>query len=468
MPWRVWLLWLFFVARGAFYCRLQPLWEGWDEYAHFAYIQHSTGTWGLPRFDEKISREIDESMRLAPLAYELRWIGPPYLTRSKWFALPASERADRQSRLDSIPPEWARQPADHAFAFYEAQQPPLYYWIMAQPLRLAASWRLWPRVLLIRLLSMLLASVAIPLTWAAARSELAPALLAIAPGFAIDTSRVANDSLAIALAALLLWLAMRRGRWWVIGLVLGAGLLSKANFIGLAVAVLLCGGWRSAGLAAAASGWWYVWNVLQGRSPTGWQDQTSLVRMTHAALAVNWLNAAQVEARTFLWFGAWSFLTLKSWIYTALDAAGLVALVMALPKWRELKVPLLFTGCVFAEMAFGVLSYQATHGIGSVPGWYLWLVGGAMAMAVAAGLGRWSWILAGWLAAVDLYGAAAVMAPYYAGLAERDHARLIWPRAPWVLTVLWIAATAAGPAVAFWSSRERPDGATSVSRRGSR
>jgi hypothetical protein len=458
MPWRVWVFWLLFLTRGCFYCVLQPLWEGWDEYAHFAYVQHSTQTMALPRFDEKISREIDESMRVTPLPYELRWIGGPYRTRSPQFSSP-------QAGLASIPPEWAGQPAEHPFAFYEAQQPPLYYWLMALPLKMAGAWHLGARVLLIRLLSMLLASVAIPLTWAASRSERAAALLAVAPGFAIDTSRVANDSLAIALAALLFWLVMRRGNWILIGFVLSAGLLAKAYFLGFLLAVVLCGGWRSGLLAVLVSGWWYLRNVLLGLSPAGWQDQTSIAEMIHAAQAVNWLDAARVTAQSFFWFGAWSFLTLKSWIYLIFDGVGLLAGVLALRKAREIKVPLIFIGCVFAEMAFGVLSYQASHGIGSIPGWYAWVAGGMMAMVVAAGLGRGTVVPIAALAALDFYGAAALMAPYYAGIVERNHAQLIWPRAPWPITLLWVLATAAGPAVAFWSLRARPAYAISGSRR---
>jgi hypothetical protein len=466
MPWRVWLLWLVFLARGSFYCVLLPLWEGWDEYAHFAYVQHASETWALPGFDTKVSREIDESMRLAPLPYELRWIGPPYLTLAQWFALPAAERDSRARALAALPPEWARQPAEHPFVFYEAQQPPLYYWLMAIPLRLAASWHLWPRVLLLRLLSMAISSTAIPLTWAASRSVWAAALLAAAPGFAIDTARVANDSLAIALAALLLWLVMRRAHGVLVGMVLAAGLTTKAYFLGLLLAVVLCGGWQAAGMAVLLSGWWDVRNALLGLSPAGWQDQTSPAQMLRAAVAVNWFDAASVTAKSFFWFGAWSFLTLKSWIYTLANVTGLVALVLALRKRAELRAPLIFLVCVAAEMAVGVLSYQATHGIGSIPGWYGWVAGGALAIVVAAGLGRWSALLTLGLAAIDIYGAAGLMAPYYAGVVERGRVHMMWPGVsfplvPWPLTVLWILATLAGPAVAFWSSPEPPRDAIS-------
>src|SRR5665213_2576714 len=160
-----------------------PLWEGWDEYAHFAYLQHVVNTDSLPHFDSPLSREIDESMRLAPLPYELRWIGPPYLTEPQWWALPESERADRLRRLAQLPAEYAKQPSEHKFVSYEAQQPPLYYWLLSIPLRLVKAWHLWSRVLLIRLLSMALASLAIPLTWLAAKGTVgfhAAALLAVA------------------------------------------------------------------------------------------------------------------------------------------------------------------------------------------------------------------------------------------------------------------------------------------------
>src|SRR5207245_641326 len=101
MSWRVWVLWLLFVVRGAFYCAMLPLWEGWDEYAHFAYMQHWIDHGTLLKHTDPVSREIDESMRLTPLAYELRWIGPPYLTHSEWWALPEAERAARLRNLKS-------------------------------------------------------------------------------------------------------------------------------------------------------------------------------------------------------------------------------------------------------------------------------------------------------------------------------------------------------------------------------
>src|SRR3954470_10632739 len=95
MPWRVWILWLLFLARGSFCCTMLPLWEGWDEYAHFAWLQHWLDKGTIPDFHDPISREIDESMRLTPLANELKWIGAPYLIHPQWWALNPEERAGR-------------------------------------------------------------------------------------------------------------------------------------------------------------------------------------------------------------------------------------------------------------------------------------------------------------------------------------------------------------------------------------
>ncbi len=411
------MLWALFLARGAFYCAMLPLWEGWDEYAHFAYLQHALSTFALPRLDQRISREIDESMRLAPLGDELRWIGPPYLTHPQWWALPNAERVDRLRQLRAIPPAWAFEKSRASLYVLRSAAAPLYYWLLALPLRLIGSWHLWARVVTMRLLSMALASLVIPLTFLAGRlamdnprGMLSAALMAVAPGFAIDAARVANDSLAIALAALLCWLVMRRSNWIAVGLVLGAGLLTKAYFLALLLGVLLLGMWRCAGLAALAGGGWYLRNVLMGDPVSGWLDQASLAKIRQAAGQVNWFDAIRVTAKSFFWFGGWSFLTLKSWIYSLIDVIGLVAAIRGIQ--RGLLVPWVFVGCIFSEMAFGILNYQAVHGIGSIPGWYAWVAGGMLAMIMVAGLGRATWFLIGALVAIDVYG-MSLMARHY-------------------------------------------------------
>lgn len=475
MPRRLIFIWALFLVRGFFYCAMLPLWEGWDEYAHFATVQHWAYQRTMPQFDDPMPREVDESMRLAPLAYELRWIGPPYLTHEQWWQLPEAQRSERLRLLSAMPPAWAREPALHPFRTYQAQQPPLYYWLLAIPLRLASGWSLLSRVFLLRCLSMAIASLAVPLTWRAAanldrdHALDAVAMLAIAPGFLIDTFRIANDSVAIVAAALLLLLLSKpRTSPIAVGLTLGLALLAKAYLLALIPAVILCW-WRrkkalaiALGLALVTGGWWYARNLLAGHTLSGWQDHPG-GGILGSAFHVNWLAAANITAKTFIWWGAWSFLTLKSWIYIVIEVIGLAGAVLAMRRWRDLKIPLIFVAFYLLQMAYGTLLYFKAEGVPNLPGWYMWPVGGALAMILSAGLKRASTILIGLLALLDLYGVVAVMLPYYAGLAPRGHvdARL-FPEAvarlhiSLPLTLAWIFATMAIPLIAGWRGSDKP------------
>ena len=482
MRWHVFILWLLFLVRGSFYCAMLPLWEGWDEYAHFAWLQHWIDHGTLPGFHDPVSREIDESMRLAPLAGELRWIGPPYQTHSQWWKLPAAERTERMRRLANLPPAFAHQPAEHPFDFYEAQQPPLYYWGLSVPLRLLRQWPLEARVKAVRRISMALASLAIPLTWLAARfiltddalALLCAALLAVAPGFVIDVSRVANDSLAIPLVAALFLLLVRPGKGLLAsGITLGAALLAKAYLLALIPGLALLW-WRQKRrlaltvlIAFLIAGWWYVRNLMLGYSLSGWMLRADAAQVLKAAaFRINWFSAAHVIAKSFLWFGGWSFLTMKSWIYVTFELAALLAVALAFRR-RNLRIPAVLTGTYLLAMAWGVAVYAVAQNVPNLPGWYLWPMGSMISVILVAGLRRYAVGLVAALAALDLYGAAALQTPFYAGLVERNKAAagqfftaLSRLGIPLPLALAWVAATLAIVAIAVMTdySLEKPHG----------
>ena len=430
----------------------------------------------LPRTTDSVSREIDESMRLAPLPWELNWIGPPYLTHADWWALPASERDERVRRLAALSPALAHQPATpingRPFVFYEAQQPPLFYWIASPVMRTGGNWPIHDRVLVVRLFSVLLASLAIPFTFLAARVVLGShaiyvaALLAVAPGFMIDAAHVANDGLAMGLAAIFLWLMAReKTNWIAAGTVLGAAILAKASLVVLAPVLMVL--WfrrpKQMGLALALGfaigGWWYVHNVLIGMPLTGWQESVPLAQVAAGAIALfhhgGWINEAYTIAKSFTWFGAWSFITLRTWMYLVLEGMAFAGMIASLRK-QGLRAPITFAIAFTIAIIGGAAAYYAVHNVAGIPGWYLWPAGGAMAMLIVAGLRQYSIVFAALLALTDLYGAAARMMPYYAGLAARDHgsvmqftlaaARLHLPL--W-LAALWIVGTIAIPLLMF-------------------
>ena len=97
--WALALIWGCFLARLAFYSAIEPLWEGYDEWAHFAVLRTmlSNGE-ALVSRDAPIPRDVEVSLELAPVPYEMRYLPPPSATQEAWWRLPAGERARRGRR----------------------------------------------------------------------------------------------------------------------------------------------------------------------------------------------------------------------------------------------------------------------------------------------------------------------------------------------------------------------------------
>jgi len=61
-----------FLARGLFYVSVLPMWEGFDEYGHFGFVDYLSATGKLPEPAERVSAEINRSLDLVPLPWTLR------------------------------------------------------------------------------------------------------------------------------------------------------------------------------------------------------------------------------------------------------------------------------------------------------------------------------------------------------------------------------------------------------------
>jgi hypothetical protein len=474
------LLWVLFLVRGAFYCVLFPIWEGYDEYAHFAFVQHVATEASLPvAAQTRISKEIEESLKLVPLPWLLRRLPPPHLTHDAYWQLPEEERRRRQDELRSMPAGWARQPAVDNTLIYEAQQPPLYYWLLSLPLRLASDFALSARVMLLRLLSTVLASLAVPLAFFAADRVFidrkmalgVTAMIATMPELLVDVCRVGNDSLGLLSYSLFIYLALRyvdnphrRPVIFILGLVLGLGLLTKAyllagfaafGLIAVCAAILsgsargkiLMQGILALALAAVVSGWWYWRNRVLTQTWSGLMQDVELRRMSlHDLLGnvsrVDWRSAYDSIFFSHVWFGNWSFLQVRSWMYHSyrdlalLSLLGLVILIAGpwlrqtsrfdfLASRRHLLVLILFYACFWLGLSYHVLITYTANGVSSSAGWYLYGVIVAEILVFAAGLFALlpmrlrSWILpvtTASFALLDLYTVHCLFIPYYSGL----------------------------------------------------
>ena len=284
------LVWAAFLVRGSYYCVQQPLWEGLDEWAHFACLQYLAEHGQMPRRSDPVSDEVVRSLELVPLAYGTEsWVAGG-VNHDAYWQLPEAERQRRRERLKRLTSAYRRSPslAPAAQTQYEAQQPPLYYTLLLAPYFATRYQPLPDQVLCLRLLSLAIASLTIPLAYAMARqipsarrsAVLVAALLACMPSLAIDLTRIGNHTLAIPLIAAVLLCALRalrRGRmrdWALLGIVLAAALLAKGYALVMLPVVLLAallaarrqrlaiaGGGLAIVLAAAGAGWWYANNL---------------------------------------------------------------------------------------------------------------------------------------------------------------------------------------------------------------
>jgi hypothetical protein len=119
-------VWCCFLVRAVFYCSVLPLWEGYDEYSHFAVIRYIAVHPGLP--DPRTSnspKNVADSLKLTPAAWILHDRPAGRLSYEEYWAQSEGERQRLKNQLLKLPQSLAHEFADPVLPLYEAQQPPL-------------------------------------------------------------------------------------------------------------------------------------------------------------------------------------------------------------------------------------------------------------------------------------------------------------------------------------------------------
>lgn len=457
-------LWAIFVIRGLFSISVLPLWEGFDEWAHYAVIQEVAGGHLLSQRDGRVSKEVEASLRLAP------WRPGERDSRQQhaaYWQLPDAARDQRRQAIRSIPQSWASEAAPNGPRSYEAQQAPVYYWLLAPLYRLTEVLPLLSRVWFLRLASLLIASALVPFGFLAAREAfqsdgkaLGLVITVIAmPQLMMTVGRIANDSLAVPLGALLVFLLLRSlrqppsfARSIVLGVTLGVTLLTKAYFLALVPPALGClfpgrrtrVAWRHAAivfvLAALIAGWWYARNWQLTQSLSGEQLEVvgprSGVPLLQAIATVAWTRAIDFVLVSQIWLGNWSFLVVRSWMYHCfyvLLAGASIGLVIRfvkpgsdLPDGRQLLL-LMATSLTFrAALAYHVVRSFQSQGISATFGYYAFAIVFAEAILLCTGGEALAPARAKWVvmplaticfSALDFFGTQFYLLPYYTGFA---------------------------------------------------
>jgi hypothetical protein len=455
---------LFGALNAVLYAGLTPLWEGFDEPFHYAYVQQLWKTRSLPVQKRTcLSEEVWQSFPLAPASHVVKRNLPMVTTFDDYFRLPEADRLGRRRRLEQLDPYLAS--IDSSCPNYESQQAPLAYALLAPCNALWARTPLPPRVLRLRLVCALFSSLATGLLVFRIADLLAlPEVYRVTAVFLVygsqmfyvTTAHVANDWLAVPLFLLTLssgiTLAMspRPAALWLLALALSAGLLTKAYFLAMlpfafGVVGWCCLGrklaWRQGGLFAilslAPAAPWYIRNLLLYQNLSGQQETiggTPVRALLNAAIQLPWGRSMVTTARTSLWEGNSSATTFGAstiWLMLSLLLAAACLYI-----WEALRVRppqaervlLAGLGCYTVGLAYStVLLFYSTQGAGiTTAPWYIHLLQAPGLCLLLAGMarrgrtGNWLRLGALWLWTYVICATyVAKLIPMYGGYAGR-------------------------------------------------
>lgn len=424
-PARYWvlLLWACFVLRGTFYACAIPLWEGFDEYVHYARIEFLATEGREPSLTTPVPQDVAETLTRVParnggMTYDEYWKLTP------------------EARHRGIP-AWSA-------GIYEAQQPPLFYWLSAALYRVTGDISLPSHVIVTRIFCVLLASFCIPFGFLIALRVLgkptlalgAAVLIASMPVLTFTATHAANDGLAIGLGTVLVWSVLERKSTALL-FSLGAALLTKAYFLAFLPPIVLLWFYRDARRlaaialsgAAVIAGWWYwqTWATTGSLTGNVILVRPGLAEMARAILRFPALKAADLAWMTFLWTGNWSLIVVRAWMYRAMAALCVVALagIVSLVWRRSAGVALLsaFVFCFALAIAYFAVGSLAAFGYPGAFGWYACCLVAPIAVLLLAGLrtamprfkAAAGPILVIALSALELFGTHIYLWPYYAG-----------------------------------------------------
>jgi hypothetical protein len=385
------------------YAGLLPLWEGFDEPFHYAYVQHLQNTHSLPvQRQSTIPEEVWQSFPLAPASYLVKRNLPMVTTFEDYGRLSAEERLALRGRLENLDPRLAAVPS--GAINYESQQAPLAYAALVPFNWLWSRSALPRRILYLRLVcaftavfgtGILLFRLATLLGFDAACQNAAAFLVFCSQMFYATSAHIANDWLALPVFLLLitsaveLYVSRSRSAVVALTLALAAGLLTKAYFLAMipfvvGVVFICCRRhgallFSIAALVTAAP--FYIRNIILYKSIDAQQQNIGGTRfgaLFEAAFRLPWLHSLADIGRKSLWYGnnsgiAFSAATLS--IILLLIVVATVYYVRRRPSPGEYIV-LAGIACFAAALTYNtVLEYYTTRGltITTAP-WYVELL----------------------------------------------------------------------------------------------
>jgi hypothetical protein len=416
------LILLFGIVNACLYSALLPLWEGFDEPFHYAYVESLRESHRLPALGRSfLTGDVFRSFEFAPMSYLIHEATGQGITYEAWSTLPQDEKEARRAQLDALRPQPEGDRPN-----YEAQHPPLAHLILAVLDQPMSTLPLTTRVLVLRTFG---AIAAVLLLWLGAtslsRTLAVPETFTGAALFTLFSSQmlfatiahVANDWLAVGISAMFLASLAAfvtqptRRSATLTALWLAAGLVTKAYFLAFAltslivVLVLLCRKLVSvrtllpgALIVFVIATPWYVRNQILYGNFIGTREAYDGVgvRQTLAAIPhINWPASIAFIARGSLWTGNNSFTTFSRLtlnIVLLLLLAALAAWALRRRDIRRAELAVFGTIVVFALAVAYHTAAEFAHTHGATPGaspWYTQAVLAPVLVLSYLGMSRW-------------------------------------------------------------------------------
>jgi hypothetical protein len=434
---------LFLLGFGVGYISITPPFEGFDETAHYSSLREIADTGRIPVYGKSY---LDQSVvdYRGPIHYETG--NPPFdrgLVYPRFFAQPALVAHYLEYYRRPVA-QVAYQPSSQLN--WQAQHPPLYYLLLAKLLPLLDGLSFTAQIFLLRLTSFVVALCGVAfgllaVSHADAPPERNPALIGfvvypvLLPMFFPEFARIGNDSLCLFLAGLAayflaLWLKDERSasKSIAVGIALGLGLLTKAFFlpITLALGIFLAARLlldkanptiRAERLkrtvpvfltAVLVGGGWYLYKLVMYGDLTG---ADYAIRLEHQGGMLSGLEShfsffqlirgALMPLVSYQWVGTWSvtrlpeifqvpMVVLAAWVAIAY-LRQLRGRSLADPGW----LPVWLLGLFILGLFWHVLIGIALYNLGAAGGWYLHILMPWVAPAIGLGFAsimtrRWS------------------------------------------------------------------------------
>ena len=428
-------VWIAFVARGSLHALIAPMWNGFDEPFHLAYVTFVAEHGRPPGFVEPAVPEYYFSaMPLLPNGVGALSGGTHAPSFGAWRMMSPAAQAARRAQAEAVTRPTPNERHRYGSPDYERQQPPLFYYVAAPVARLFRDVSLPTLLVVMRLFCVLVASLVVPFAAGLARVVLPPRgvlfalpIVALVPNTLFFVDRVTNDALAWPLMALsctfLVLCARRPGsvrRFVILGLLAAVGVWTKLTFLPAlpaALAAVLLARRRRDG---RESGWYpflgavvlplvlvaplLLWNRVASGAWTGitYAVATSNLGLRAYANILSTFDFGRLLRKWgggHLWAGGWGFVIPEPATYMMIELAlaGLVGLGALAAWWRGGGLPgasRMIPLAAFAAFFVGAMLVHALScAVGTAErgtpscggeGWYLDLLRPIEAVALAS------------------------------------------------------------------------------------